>query len=88
MISTRARGASGSQHRRARLLPFDPEKLIPSVYQFSRPPGSAEPTREAIGEADRVRCFTNANVLKLATSPDAGRVTHVEVGHVAGNRFA
>jgi len=34
-----------------------------------------------------VRCFTNANVLKLATSADAGRVTHVEVATLAGNQF-
>jgi choline dehydrogenase-like flavoprotein len=75
------------KHRRARLLPFDPEKLIPSVYQFSPPTRFGRTYREAIGQAQSVRCFTNANVVKLTTSCDAGRVTHVEVATLAGNGF-
>jgi choline dehydrogenase-like flavoprotein len=72
---------------RARLLPFDPAKLIPSVYQFSPPTRFGRAYREAIGTAGAVRCFVNANVLKLKTSCDARRVTHAEVGTLAGNRF-
>ena len=73
--------------RRARLLPFDPAKLVPSVYQFSPPTRFGRVYRDAIAAAGTVRCFVNANVLKLKTTCDARSVKHVEVGTLAGNRF-
>lgn len=72
---------------RARLLPFDPAKLVPSVYQFSPPTRFGRVYREAVGKAETVSCFVNANVLKLKTTCDARSVTHAEVGTLAGNRF-
>lgn len=73
--------------RRAQLLPFDPAKLEPSVYQFSPPTRFGQVYHEAIGRAENVRGFLNANVLRIRTTDDARSVTQLDVGTLAGNRF-
>ena len=74
-------------HPRARLLPFDPARLLPSVYQFSPPTRFGTVYREAIRRAATVTCLLNANALKLRSTADGRAVTHVDVGTLGGNRF-
>ena len=75
-------------HPRARLLPFDPRKLESSIYRFSQPTRFGQVYREALRKAENVRCYLNANVLKIKTTDDASTVTQLTVGCVAGTRFA
>jgi choline dehydrogenase-like flavoprotein len=74
-------------HPRARLLPFDPAKLMPSVYQFSPPTRFGTTYREAIRVAPSLTCLLNANALKLRSTADGRTVSHVDVGTLGGNRF-
>jgi choline dehydrogenase-like flavoprotein len=71
-----------------RLLAFDPRRIEPSVYQFSPPTRFGRLYRSAVGAAANLHCFLNANVLKVRADGDARSVTHLEVGTLAGNRFA
>lgn len=73
---------------RARLLPFDPRKLEPSIYRFSAPTRFGQVYREALRKATNIRCYVNANVLKISTSDDAGTATEVSVGTLPGTRFS
>jgi choline dehydrogenase-like flavoprotein len=73
---------------RARLLPFDPRKLETSIYRFSQPTRFGQVYREALSKAKNIRCYLNANVLKIKTTDDAGAVTELAVGCLAGTRFA
>src|SRR5579885_1905119 len=72
---------------KARLLPFDPTKLVPSVYQFSPPTRFGRVYRDKVRNSASIRCFVNANVLKFDTTYDATMVTGALVGTLAGNRF-
>ncbi len=74
-------------HNRARLLPFDPAKLVPAVYQFSPPTRFGRVYRAAIAGARNINCLLNATVLKIGASADGRTVTHVDVGTLTGNRF-
>ena len=72
---------------RARLLPFNPEKLETSVYRFSPPTRFGRVYREKLRQARNVRCYLNANVLKIRTGDDARAVSRLEVGCLSGTRF-
>jgi choline dehydrogenase-like flavoprotein len=74
-------------HKRAKLLPLDVERLVPSLYQFSPPTRFGRIYRNEVAASDKVRCFLNATVLGLKASSDARQVRHAEVGTLAGNRF-
>jgi choline dehydrogenase-like flavoprotein len=74
-------------HKRARLLPFDPAKLQPAVYQFSPPTRFGRVYRAAIGAARNVNCLLNATALKLCAGADGRALAHVDAGTLAGNRF-
>jgi choline dehydrogenase-like flavoprotein len=74
--------------RRARLLSVDPHKLEPSIYRFSTPTRFGQVYREALRKAANVRCYLNANVLRIKTSDDAGRATEVAAGTLSGTRFS
>jgi choline dehydrogenase-like flavoprotein len=81
------RAAAEIGHARAQLLPFDPALIETSMYRFSAPTRFGQVYREALRQADNVRCYLNANVLRIATTEDAGAVTHVAVGCLSGTRF-
>jgi choline dehydrogenase-like flavoprotein len=72
---------------RARLLPFDPTRLEPTVYHFSPPTRFGQVYRDVIGRSENIRCLLNANVLKIRTTGDARSVTHIDVGTLCGNRL-
>jgi choline dehydrogenase-like flavoprotein len=74
--------------RRARILPFDPDKLETSIYRFSPPTRFGQVYREALQAAPNIRCLLNANVLGVRTTDDARAATHVSVGCLSGNRFS
>jgi choline dehydrogenase-like flavoprotein len=74
-------------HARATLVPFDPVKLVPSLYQFSPPTRFGEVYRGSVAKAANVTCVVNANALAIKTDRDARRVTHIEAGTLGGNRF-
>ena len=81
------RAAAEIGHARAQLLPFDPALVETSIYRFSAPTRFGEVYREALRRAANIRCYLNANVLRIATTEDAGAVTHVAVGCLSGTRF-
>jgi choline dehydrogenase-like flavoprotein len=72
---------------RARLVPFDPEKIETSMYRFSAPTRFGETYRDVLRRAGNVRCFLNANVLQIKTTDNARAVTNLAVGCLSGNRF-
>jgi choline dehydrogenase-like flavoprotein len=74
-------------HKSAQLLPFDAERIVPSLYQFSPPTRFGQVYRDRVAASDKVRCFLNATVRGLKASCDARQVRHAEVGTLAGNRF-
>jgi choline dehydrogenase-like flavoprotein len=82
-----ARAAGEIGHPRARIVPFDPAWLETSIYRFSAPTRFGQIYREALRRAPNLRCYLNANVLKLRTTDDAGTVTHAVVGCLSGSRF-
>ena len=82
-----ARAAAEIGDPRARLVPFDPAQLEASIYRFSAPTRFGQVYREALRQAGNVRCYLNANVLRIMTSPEARSVTHVLVGCLGGRRF-
>src|SRR6185312_9849353 len=73
-------GAAEIGDPRARLVPFDPTQLEASIYRFSAPTRFGQVYREALRQAGNIRCYLNANVLRIMTSPEARSVTHVLVG--------
>jgi choline dehydrogenase-like flavoprotein len=73
---------------RAQLLPFDPRKLEPSIYRFSPPTRFGQVYRDALRKAANIRCYLNANVLKIKTSDDARTATEISVGTLSGTRFS
>jgi choline dehydrogenase-like flavoprotein len=73
---------------RGRLLPFDPRQLEASIYRFSTPTRFGQVYREALRQAANVRCYLNANVLKIKTSDDARLATELAVGTLSGTRFS
>jgi choline dehydrogenase-like flavoprotein len=75
-------------HPYATILPFDPRKLETSIYRFSQPTRFGQAYREALRKAENVRCYFNANVLKIKTTQDATSVTELTVGCLTGTRFA
>ncbi len=75
-------------HPRARLLPFDPEKLETAIYRFSAPTRFGQVYRDALRQAANIRCLLNANVLAIKTTGDASEVSHLAVGCVSGSRFS
>jgi choline dehydrogenase-like flavoprotein len=75
-------------HERARLLPLDPRKLEASIYRFSTPTRFGQIYREALRKAANVRCYLNANVLKIKTTDDARTATELAVGTLSGTRFS
>ena len=83
-----ARAVAEIGDRRARLLPFDPRQLEPSIYRFSVPTRFGQVYREALRKAANVRCYLNANVLKIRTSDNAGIATEVAAGTLSGTRFS
>jgi choline dehydrogenase-like flavoprotein len=84
---TPTRAVAEIGHPRARLVPFDPEKLETSLYRFSPPTRFGQTYREALRRAPNVRCFLNANVLRIKTTDNARAVTRLAVGCLSGNRF-
>ena len=82
-----ARAAAEIADARARLLPFDPALIETSVYRFSAPTRFGQTYREALRRATNVRCYLNANVLRIMTGGDARSVTHLVVGCLSGARF-
>jgi choline dehydrogenase-like flavoprotein len=82
------RAAAEIGHARARLLPFDPRKLETSVYRFSAPTRFGQVYREAVRKAANIRCYLNANVLKIRTTDDARTATELSVGTLSGTRFS
>jgi choline dehydrogenase-like flavoprotein len=82
-----ARAAAEIGHSRARVLPFDPTLVETSMYRFSVPTRFGQIYREALRRAANVRCYLNANVLRIATTEDASAVNHVVVGCLSGTRF-
>jgi choline dehydrogenase-like flavoprotein len=82
-----ARAAAEIGHRRALVLPFDPARLETSIYRFSAPTRFGQVYREALRQAANLRCYLNANVLKLETSEGARAVTQAVVGCLCGTRF-
>jgi choline dehydrogenase-like flavoprotein len=82
-----AHAAAEIGHPRARVLPFDPALIETSIYRFSTPTRFGQTYREALRRAQNVRCYLNANVLKIATTEDARAVTHIVVGCLSGTRF-
>lgn len=74
-------------HRRARLLPFDPQKLETTIYRFSPPTRFGQVYREKLRQARTIRCYLNANALGLETSHDARTVLRVRAGCLTGTRF-
>ena len=89
ITSRRTRGAGGWSHRRAALLPFDPRRMRSRASTSSaRRPGSAAVYRDEIAQIHKVRCYLNANAVKLATAgrraPGDGTPKSELLG---GNRF-
>jgi choline dehydrogenase-like flavoprotein len=82
------RAAAEIDHGRARLLPFDARKLEASIYRFSTPTRFGQVYREALRKAVNVRCYLNANALKIKTTDDARTATEVAVGTLSGTRFS
>jgi choline dehydrogenase-like flavoprotein len=82
------RAAAEINDPRARLVPFDPEKIEASMYRFSAPTRFGQLYRDVLRRAGNVRCFLNANVLRIKTTDNARAVTQVDVGCLGGNRFA
>lgn len=80
--------AAGLCHARAKLLPFDPEKLETSLYRFSPPTRFGQVYREKLRQAANIRCLLNANVLAVRTTEAANEVTHLSVGCLSGTRFS
>jgi len=72
---------------RARLIPFDPTRVESVLYRFSPPTRFGRVYRRAIERSGAIKCVINAHALKVKTTSDAGRVTAVEVGCLAGGRF-
>jgi choline dehydrogenase-like flavoprotein len=82
-----ARAVAEIGHARAQLLPFDPALIETSMYRFSAPTRFGQVYREALRRAANIRCYLNANVLRIATTEDARAVDHVVVGCLSGTRF-
>jgi len=82
------RAAAEVGHARGRLLPFDPRKLESSIYRFSAPTRFGRVYREALRQAANVRCYLNANVLKVKTTDDARTAIELTVGTLSGTRFS
>jgi choline dehydrogenase-like flavoprotein len=74
-------------HPRAKPLPFDPAWLETTVYRFSAPTRFGRVYREALRQAQDLRCCLNANVLSIRTDPAARTVTRLAVGTLSGVRF-
>jgi choline dehydrogenase-like flavoprotein len=83
-----ARVAAELGHARARLLPFDPERLETDIYRFSAPTRFGQVYRNALRQAANIRCLLNTNVLAIKTTGDAREVTHLAVGCLSGSRFS
>jgi choline dehydrogenase-like flavoprotein len=83
-----ARAVAEIGNRRARLLSFDPRKLEPSIYRFSAPTRFGQLYRDAVRKAANIRCYLDANVLRIKTSDDARTVNEVAVGTLSGTRFS
>jgi choline dehydrogenase-like flavoprotein len=75
---------------RARLMDFSPGTFETQVYQFSALNGG--PVHFGLAWRDEiksgpVRCLLNAHALGVHADAEARRVTHIEVGTLARNRF-
>ena len=81
------RAAAEIPDPRARLAPFDPDKLESSIYRFSAPTRFGQAYRDAVRRAANLHCFLNANVLGIKTTDNARAVTRLAVGCLGGGRF-
>jgi choline dehydrogenase-like flavoprotein len=69
-------------------LPFPPESPLETVmWQFSSPTRFGVVYREELVGAPRITVCLNANVVNIATTPDAARVTALDVATLTGRRF-
>jgi len=81
------RAAAELAHQRAKPLPFDPAWLETTIYRFSPPTRFGQVYREALRQAEDLRCYLNANVLAIKTDAAARRATRLSVGTLSGVRF-
>ncbi len=75
-------------HPRAKLLPFDPQRLQSLIYRFSPPTRFGSVYREQLRRAADLRCILNANILAIKTDASARTVSRLDVGTLSGVRFA
>ena len=68
-------------------LPFMGERIAGAVFQLSPPTHFGEVYRDALAGASNVRTLLNANVVDIATDPNAARVTGLQLACLNGPRF-
>ncbi|HUK57666.1 MAG TPA: GMC oxidoreductase [Stellaceae bacterium] len=72
----------------ARLLPFDRTLIDSVLYRFSPPTRFGQKYRAEIAAAHNITCYTHAHALSLKARWNAREIDRVELGTLAGTRFA
>ena len=68
------------------ILPFDPDKLVTRVWQFSPPTFFGEIYRDELEGAGNIDVVLHASVVDLTTGPSGVEVQSVEFATLAGKR--
>ncbi len=68
-------------------LPFDPDVLTTSVWQFSGQNVFTDEHRERVVDAPNITTYLFANVIEIETSEDGNSVTRLRVACLDGKKF-